>query len=271
VLAQTRLPDEIVVIDDGSTDETAAAVRPYLNRIRYIYQENRGEPAARNRGIQVSTSAYIAFLDGDDLWVPNKLELQLEYLKQHRVCALVYSDMSTFDENGTIDASVKERFKMQLPSGRMFVDLLKRPIFGSGTVVVRRDCFKQLGGFDEELLVGSDYEMWLRIAREFEIGAVDLPLLKYRYHPAMSTCGTGVKMCNGVPWEVVVVTKMLKLHPNAVAEVGEHVLHRRIAKSYADMARRYFRGNEYKGARRLLLAAVKQWPLNPRYWAFYAT
>jgi len=173
VLSQSLLPTEIIVVDDGSTDGTAEALKSLRNSIKYVFQENRGEPAARNRGIREASGKYIAFLDGDDLWCPNKLELQMEYLRQHPNCALVYSDMSTFDENGIIDTSVKERFRMSLPSGRIFPALFMRALFGSGSVVFRRKCVDTVGYFDEGLLVGSDYEMWLRIARHFELGAVD--------------------------------------------------------------------------------------------------
>lgn len=269
VLGQTRPATEIVVVDDGSTDWTSKALVPYRQHIKYVYQKNRGEPAARNRGIQESNCNYIAFLDGDDLWEPNKLELQIEYLKAHPECALVYTDMSTFNENGIIDPSVKERLRMQLPTGRIFANLIARPHFGSGTVMVRRECFHEVGGFDETLLVGSDYEMWLRIAYQFEIGVVDSPLLKYRHHAAMSTRGTGVRMSNGVPWEVVVITKALGLHPEAIKEIGEGVVEQRIARSYADMAVRYFRVGEYKEARRLLRTAASHRRLDATSWILY--
>src|SRR5271154_679320 len=128
VLSQTRSPTEIIVVDDGSTDGTAAALQSFRNSIRYVYQNNRGEPAARNRGIRESTGEYVAFLDGDDLWRSTKLELQMDYLQRYPNCALVYTDMSTFDKNGIIDVSVKDRLRMSLPSGRIFSALFMRAL-----------------------------------------------------------------------------------------------------------------------------------------------
>ncbi len=269
VLAQTRLPTEVIVVDDGSTDGTAAALKSYRDSIKYVYQKNRGEPAARNRGIRESTSEFIAFLDGDDLWCSNKLELQMEYLRQHPNCALVYTDMSTFDENGIIDASVKDRFQMALPSGRIFHALFMRALFGSGSVIFRKECVDTVGYFDEDLLVGSDYEMWLRMARQFELGAVDRPLLMYRYHPSMSTRGLGLKMCKGVPWEVAVLSKILRLYPEAIDELGRFAVKRRMAKPYAAVAYAKFRRSEHKDARPLLRKAIAYWPTNSWYWTLY--
>src|SRR5262249_48956119 len=149
---------------DGSTDRTREVLNTYQGKIKYVYQPNRGEPAARNTGIRAATGRYIAFLDGDDLWRENKLELQMNYLVAHPNCALVYSDMSTFDEKGIIDNSVKARFRLPLVSGQIFSQLFHRSLFGSGSVIIRKDCINKIGYFDEELLIGSDYEMWLRIA-----------------------------------------------------------------------------------------------------------
>src|SRR5579872_3523283 len=175
VLAQTYRPYEIIVVDDGSTDGTARALEAFGGEIRYLHQDNRGEPAARNTGMRAATGEYIAFLDSDDLWLPQKLELQMAYFAVHPACAFVYSDMSTFDENGVMDASVKVRFNITFPSGNIFRALFRETLFGSGSVVFRRTCLEKVGYFDEDFLVGSDYEMWLRIALHYECGVVDLP------------------------------------------------------------------------------------------------
>lgn len=269
VLSQTRLPTEIVVVDDGSTDGTADALSSFRNEIKYVHQQNQGEPSARNRGVRESTSEYVAFLDGDDLWRPNKLELQMKYLEAHPDCALVYTDMCTFNENGIIDASVKERLGISLPSGRIFPALFMRALFGSGSVVFRKECVDKVGYFDEDLLIGSDYEMWLRIAWHFDLAAVDQPLLMYRYHEAMSTRGLGFKMFNGVPWESAVISKILQRYPEAVEKLGRFKVKRRMSKPYAGLAYANFRRSEYKDARALMRKALAYSPMNGSYWLLY--
>ncbi len=157
---------------------------------------------------------------------------------------------------------------MTLPSGRIFPALFMRALFGSGSVVFRKECVEKVGYFDEELLVGSDYEMWLRIARHFELGVVDQPLLMYRHHATMSTRGLGLTMCNGVPWEVAVLNKILRLYPQAIDELGKRAVNRRMSRPYAGLASARFRVRDYKNARSLLRRAISYWPTNSRYWAF---
>lgn len=227
VQAQTYPASEIIVVDDGSSDGTAAAVQA-CSGVKYLRQQNRGEPAARNLGIQHAAGDLIAFLDGDDLWTPDKLALQIPCLQAHPAWAMIYSDMATFDDQGVIDGSVKERFQITFPQGNIFRQLFQETLFGSGSVVVRKDVFHKVGMFDESLLVGSDYEMWLRIARHFEVGYVDKPLLMYRQHSSMSTLNLGRALQHGMPWEAVVLKKVLEGYPAVAAECGRSLVNRRL-------------------------------------------
>lgn len=269
VLAQTYPPSEVIVVDDGSTDGTRLVLEPFRDLIRYIYQENRGEPAARNTGMRHASFDYIAFLDADDLWMPRKLELQKKYLEEHPNVPFIYTDASTFDENGVIDASIKVRYNLELPEGNIFRALFDETLFGSGSVVFHKRCVDKVGCFDEDFRIGSDYEMWLRIARHFEVGCVDEPLMMYRQHSSMSTRGLGRALCNGVPWEAAVVQKIVHLYPEILRELGESTVAKRISKPYARQAHIRFRLDDYKNARRLFRKAIGYWPGNWRYWPFY--
>jgi len=269
VLAQSYRPTEVIVVDDGSSDGTARVVQGFGNSVRYLHQDNRGEPAARNLGLRHAHGEYVAFLDADDLWLPDKLELQMEYFASHPNCAVIYTDMGTFDDTGVVDPSVKVRFNITFPSGMIFAPLFRETLFGSGSVVFRKICLDQVGYFDEEFLIGCDYEMWLRMSRQFEFGVVDRPLLMYRQHPNMSTRGLGRALWNGVPWEVAALTKTLRNHPEAVQELGQSTVNRRIAKVYADLAHTQFQLQDYANARKLFSGALHYRRSGPQYWAFY--
>ena len=99
VLMQTHKRLELIIVDDGSTDDTASVIAKYTDRIRYIHQSNEGSYKARNRGIQTTKSRYVAFLDADDVWMPNKLETQLDFLRANPTLGLVFSDAVFFREN----------------------------------------------------------------------------------------------------------------------------------------------------------------------------
>jgi len=180
VLAQTYKDYEIIVVDDGSTDNTREVLKPYMSKIKYIYKENGGPASARNVGIKNARGEYIAFLDSDDIWLPEKLEKQIEYLQSNPDIALVYSDCIRFNENGVCQ---RKSNVYHLREGYIFFKLLEGNFITTSTVIVRRECLDKVGYFDEELddlKHSEDYDLWLRISRSFKIGYIREPLVKYR-------------------------------------------------------------------------------------------
>lgn len=184
ILAQTYRNFELVIIDDGSTDDSKKMIAPYLHdeRIRYIYQNNRGFSAAINRGIKESNGILIGFIGQDDLWIPIKLELQLAYTSKHNNIDLAYSNYYSIDS--------KERIirveRAKTPDFSRKEELVKRlfleNFIGFETVLLKRKCFDEVGFFDEHMTGFSDHDMWLRIAGSFNIGYLNLPLVKKRIH-----------------------------------------------------------------------------------------
>ncbi len=174
VLDQTHEPRvEIVVVDDGSTDDTRARLEPFGDRIRYVHQRNQGPSAARNTGIREARGDWIAFLDGDDIWHPEKTDLQLHLVGQHGFDVVGAPRMSLRPPRLPPDPPVR-------PLGvRDF--LTGTPIFPSGTVVHRR-CIDAVGGFDENLRYVEDRDLWLRLAARFRVAQVDSPVSYYREH-----------------------------------------------------------------------------------------
>lgn len=177
-LDQTYDNIEVIVIDDGSTDGTRDAISVYESdpRVRYLYQENRGQAAAKNRGVRESRGDYVAFLDADDVWVPEKLELQIPLFLKSDTVGVVHSRLAYIDETGKqLGVANNELFR-----GRVSSSLLIRNFIGFGTAVVKRECFDRLGVFNENLRMGVDYDMWLRFSSAYEFDYIDRPLLFYR-------------------------------------------------------------------------------------------
>lgn len=180
VLAQTYPDFEVIIVDDGSTDDTQAALAGYDKRIRYIYQENRGPAAARNHGYHVSSGDYLLFLDSDDLVPTDKLEVQVSFLEMRPEFGLVYSAWRQIDEGGTrILGEVRPSRQ-----GHLLREILcRRLFFFPGAAVIRRECLEQVGLFDEALFGCEDADLWLRLAYAgYAFGYVDVPLFSYRVH-----------------------------------------------------------------------------------------
>jgi glycosyltransferase involved in cell wall biosynthesis len=186
VLAQTFDDFEVIVVDDGSTDETPEIVSRYQDSVRYLRKGNGGSASARNAGIRAAQSAYIAFVDADDLWMPQKLELQMDLLSKDTDLAWVYSDALVVEEKSN-NVLYRVGKHVSLHAGDILRPLLLHDFISSPTPIIRREVFDVVGYFDESLLRSEDWDMWLRIAAEFRASFVDQPLAKYRRHSLSKT------------------------------------------------------------------------------------
>lgn len=177
ILNQTYPDYEIVVIDDGSTDNTETILKRYGNKIKYFYKSNGGPASARNLGIRTCSGEYIAFLDSDDTWLPNKLDLQISVLEKDNDAGLVFSDMYLADEKD------KNLFSdLTHPSeGKVFLKLLKNNFIPTSSVVLRKTCLQKTGLFNEsKTLIGiEDYHLWIRLAKFFTVKYINKPLVNY--------------------------------------------------------------------------------------------
>jgi glycosyltransferase involved in cell wall biosynthesis len=169
---------ELLIVDDGSTDDTPAVVQSFLSdpRIHYDRQENHGASHARNRGVLQSKAPLIAFLDADDAWLPTKLAKQIELFDADPDLGVAYTGMSFMDDRGRVFA----HHSCEMVRGHVLDVAIKRTIPPFSSSMVRREVFDEAGSFDESLPLAIDYEFWLRVAQKHRFDYVDEQLLLYR-------------------------------------------------------------------------------------------
>lgn len=178
VYAQSYLPTEVIVVDDGSTDNTSNIQKDFP-QIKYIYQKNSGVSSARNTGIKNISNNWIAFLDSDDTWDKNKLEKQVLFHKYNSSILMSYTDEKWIRDG--IEVKIPKKFKKY--AGNIFDKCLSHCIIAPSSTLIHINLLEIIGTFDENLEVCEDYDLWLRVSLAHEIGLIDEPLItKYAGH-----------------------------------------------------------------------------------------
>lgn len=185
-LEQTHRDLEVIVVNDGSTDDTVAALAPFRHRIVLLEQRQGRAAAARNRGARAAIGEWLAFLDADDVWLPDKIEKQLATISAADPrAAVIYTDRYNI---GVLDGLPAIQSDLQtMYHGDVFVDLLlKGNVITTSSVLVRRSVFDALGGFSEDpdIPPAEDWDLWIRAAAAHRILFCPEPLVKYRHHLA---------------------------------------------------------------------------------------
>jgi GT2 family glycosyltransferase len=254
IRSQTFRDFEVIVVDDGSTDRTPQVVARYPE-VRYIRQSNQGQPVARNVGIKAALGTYVAFLDADDLWLPDKLAKQIGYLLKHPEAVWIYTDAVVFDSvKSTTIARIGEKHK--LCDGMILRQLLLDAFISSPTPVIRRSIFEDLGMFEENpsLRFGEDWNMWLRVAEKYPVAVIPDVLALIRVHGANMT---------GSADPLAVFASKRDIADSAISRAPDQLTDLRgravslLAHSAGLRCLRLGRGSD---ARAMFLEAIRNWP-----------
>ena len=186
VAAQTYTDYEIIVVNDGSGDQSKSIIKKYMRPpldITYVEQANKGPAAARNAGLRLAKGEFIAFLDADDTWDRDKLARQIKLFEENPGLGLVYCDMKHVVDGRVVhDAYLREKGYTQATEGRIYDNLLKENFIFTPAVLVKKSCLDAVGGFREDLKIGEDFDLWLRIAAVFPVGMVAGSLVTRHRH-----------------------------------------------------------------------------------------
>jgi glycosyltransferase involved in cell wall biosynthesis len=255
VIDQSVKDLEIIVVNDGSTDNTAELVQRFDDpRLRRVNQTNCGLAAARNRGIEVANGTYIAFLDADDRWLPTKLARQIEILERRPEVGLVYGGYELIDAFGT---RLTKRQPRAIPEPALRSLVRSNLVAGSATTsIVRRVVLDEVGGFDEMLPAGEDWDLWIRITRCSDLAFVPETVAQIRLHNLNMT-SQATRMERGL---LAVVDKAFATEP-LPAELHGHY-NRARAGALFQSAIFYERSGERRCATTRLLRAIRRDPRN---------
>jgi glycosyltransferase involved in cell wall biosynthesis len=263
VLEQTYEDFEIIVVDDGSTDETPDVMGTYTEDVRYIRKENGGSASARNRGIREARGEYVAFLDADDRWRSTKLEVQMREHAANPALAWSYSEAHLVDhETGEV------LFRKSQTRPRYGGDILRKLLRGNfvtpSTVLVERSVFDDVGTFDESSLhrISEDWDLWLRIAARHPIRYIEEPLVEMRQHTGRKT--QTMDLDAALESRLAIIDKAVARNPERLDDLHEPAR----ADLYVRIGRKWMsRGNRSR-ARTMFKRALQHHPTHLQAWLF---
>jgi glycosyltransferase involved in cell wall biosynthesis len=253
VLGQTFQDFEIIVVDDASNDNTAETVAAIQDqRIKYLrHDANTGEAGSRNTGVTNATGEYIAFLDDDDEWLPEKLELQVDLLdKSPPIVGAVYTTSIR------IERATGKTLSQWVPKkmGYIFRDMLSKNWIGSpSTVALRRECFEKVGLFDPTVAFGLDYDMWIRVSEMYHFECIQRPLVKYYIH--------SIRLSNNYKLMIAGIQAQLeKYAPLFALDTKNH------SRRYSHLGINYCFSGDTRRGRDALLHAIRLYPFDLRHY-----
>jgi glycosyltransferase involved in cell wall biosynthesis len=262
VFAQTFTDFEVIVVDDGSTDNTATSIKYYPNHVHFLRQANKGPGAARNLGIQNAQGEYVAFIDSDDIWFPWTLELYRQAITQASTISFVAGQAVKFNELGEL-----QTIKYSQPSIALFPDYLstyRRPIWiGTCAVAIHRKAFKDVGGFAGLNINAEDSDLWLKLGTSMGFAWItDPPMFGYRHTPR-SAVSNSHRTYSGI--KHIIATENAGKYPGGENRCRERVTFITLHSRPASLSLIY--GKEFRKAQDLYWASLR-WNLLLGRWKY---
>ena len=241
---------EIICVDDGSTDNTRKEITDHFPSVLYLYQNNKGPAAARNLGIGKSTGHYVAFLDADDVWLPEKLSLQMEYLRKNAGAKIVHTNIKI--KIGT--AIVDTIYPTQHQNGRIFEDLLlQKGSVVCSTLLLKKECFEKVGLFDEELITAEDVHLYLRLAYYYDFHFLNSALAIKNHHDENLTNLHNAHYGAGA---ILALEKIERLFPE-YSRARSSIMRRALFLRARLRAKSFLQKGEYRNAIRFFMLAFQ--------------
>ena len=252
-LAQTLSAVDVIVVDDGSTDDTPAVLARYAGRVRVLRQPNRGLAAARNAGLAAARGTYVAFLDADDVMAPTKLAAQLEMLERSPTIGWTYCDVliETVATRTTVTASERFGYGARALDGWLFPELIHGNFIPAIAPMIRRTALDAAGGFDERLTALEDWDMWLRLSLIAEARYTPAVLVTYRIRPG----GMSEDRARMDRNRFCVLDKINRTRPVALESLGD-AGRRIIADTHNWLGKEAYASGDWSEARRRFAASV---------------
>lgn len=263
VLKQTFRDFELIVVDDGSTDDTEQLLRSYGDRLRFFHQENRGPSTARNLGVSLAQASWISIQDSDDICAPNHLETLYRFVEKNPDVGMVFANGAYLDDPGPQGKTIISRAKSKrlAEKGVQLADLFNTSIVRLQAALLSKKAFLAVGGLDEQLRIAMDLDLAFRLFMRFTVAYLDRVVFFYRRHPGNIGRNQELRLLENLQ----VIEKLLREFPSAGQILGQPHINRRKAYRYYRLAKSRWKAGDAGGAKEALGQAIFLRPFFLKY------
>ena len=263
IFSQTFRDFEVIVVDDGSTDDTRRVIDAFGSRVRYVYQDNRGPSAARNVGVRHAKAEWISIQDSDDLCLPNHLDVLYGYVAEHPQVGMVFANGKYLSGSVHNRETIIPESKSRRLSGRPvhLQDIFDKSIVRLQAGLIAKKCYDQIGGHNEGLWICMDLDLAFRLWAHYPMAYLDKAVFLYRKHAGNISSDQERRLSENLQ----VIENLLSDFSQAEQILGRRRIGARLAYRYYRLAKTQMKKGKVADARKSLRAAVDLSSINPKY------